>query len=117
MRICFAFLFTALSALAAVPLHGGQAKTFGVAPSLSDVTPIAQVLATPSEFEGRTVRVEGVVTSVCSEMGCWMALAPGDTPNGSGVLVKVDDGVIVFPVSAKGKTRRGPGRGSAGGSR
>ena len=103
MRICFAFVVTALSTLAAVPLHARGQATFGVAPSLSDVTPIAQVLAKPSEFEGRTIRVEGVVTSVCTEMGCWMALAPGDTPNGSGVLVKVDDGVIVFPVSAKGK--------------
>jgi hypothetical protein len=103
MRMCFAFVFTALSALVAVPLHGGQAKTFGVAPSLADVTPIAQVLAKPSELEGKTVRVEGVVTSVCTEMGCWMALAPSDAPGGSGVLVKVDDGVIVFPVSAKGK--------------
>jgi hypothetical protein len=39
-------------------------------------------------------------------MGCWMTLAPagvtGDTP--ATLRLKVDDGVIVFPVSAKGRT-------------
>jgi hypothetical protein len=40
-------------------------------------------------------------------MGCWMALAPDQTTqgakDGSTLMIKVDDGVIVFPVSAKGK--------------
>lgn len=79
------------------------AETFGTAPTLSDVTPIAQVLAKPAAFEGKTVRVEGVVTAVCTMAGCWMALAPIDTPKGPTVLIKVDDGVIVFPISARGK--------------
>jgi hypothetical protein len=79
------------------------AETFGTAPTLSEVTPIAQVLAKPADFEGKTVRVEGVVTGVCTMMGCWMALAPIDAPKGPTVLIKVDDGVIVFPISARGK--------------
>jgi hypothetical protein len=36
-------------------------------------------------------------------MGCWMALAPADGPAGTTVLLKVDDGVVVFPVTAKGR--------------
>jgi hypothetical protein len=103
MRIGLAFVITAVSAMTAAPLPAAGRETFGIAPSLSDVTPVSQVLARPADFEGRTVRVEGVVTAVCTAMGCWMSLAPGDTPNASGVLIKVDDGVIVFPVSAKGK--------------
>lgn len=53
--------------------------------------------------ESKTVRVEGVVTEVCTEMGCWMALAPDGQTKGSFVLVQVEhDGVIVFPLTAKG---------------
>ena len=79
------------------------AETFGTAPTVSEVTPIAQLLAKPADFQGKTVRVEGVVTGVCTMMGCWMALAPTDAPKGSAILIKVDDGVIVFPTSARGK--------------
>ena len=79
------------------------AETFGAAPTVTEATPIAQLLATPAEFQGKTVRVEGIVTGVCTMMGCWMALAPDDAPKGQAILIKVDDGVIVFPTSARGK--------------
>jgi hypothetical protein len=79
------------------------AETFGTAPTVSEATPITQLLAKPADFEGKTVRVEGVVTGVCTMMGCWMALAPADAPKGTAILIKVDDGVIVFPTSARGK--------------
>ncbi len=79
------------------------AETFGTAPTLSEATPIAQLLARPADFLGKTVRVEGIVTGVCTMMGCWMALAPTDAPKGPAILIKVDDGVIVFPTSARDK--------------
>ena len=79
------------------------AETFGTAPTVSEATPIAQLLAKPADFQGKTVRVEGVVTGVCTMMGCWMALAPADAAKGPSILIKVDDGVIVFPTSARGK--------------
>ena len=84
--------------------EGGKgAETFGTAPAVPEATPIAQLLAKPADFQGKTVRVEGVVTGVCTMMGCWMALAPADAPKGPAILIKVDDGVIVFPTSARGK--------------
>ena len=79
------------------------AETFGTAPTVTEATPIAQLLAKPADFQGKTVRVEGIVTGVCTMMGCWMALAPTDAPKGPAILIKVDDGVIVFPTSARGK--------------
>ena len=79
------------------------ADTYGAAPTVRDATPIAQLLAKPADFQGKTVRVEGIVTGVCTMMGCWMALAPADAPKGPAILIKVDDGVIVFPASARGK--------------
>jgi hypothetical protein len=90
-----------LIASMSVATHG--AETFGTAPTLTDATPIAQLLAKPADFQGKTVRVEGVVTGVCTMMGCWMALAPADAPKGPAILIKVDDGVISFPTSARGK--------------
>jgi hypothetical protein len=79
-----------------------QPQTFGAGVSLHETTPLARLLERPGEFEGKTVRVEGIVKAVCTHMGCWMAFAPDAAPHGRTMLVKVDDGVIVFPVSAKG---------------
>jgi uncharacterized protein DUF4920 len=89
--------------IASMSVATRAAETFGTTPTLSEATPIAQLVAKPADFEGRTVRVEGVVTAVCTMMGCWMALASADAPKGPALLVKVDDGVIVFPISARGK--------------
>src|SRR6185436_9563616 len=84
-------------------LSGAPAETFGKGVPLKTVTPLDQVVKTPAQFEGKTVHLEGVVTAVCSEMGCWMALGTKDAPDASTILVKVEDGVIVFPITAKGK--------------
>ncbi len=80
------------------------AETIGAGVSVTEVTPIARVIARPGDFEGKTIRVEGVVTEVCRQMGCWMALAPEGAPQGATVLLQVDhDGKIVFPLSARGR--------------
>jgi hypothetical protein len=65
---------------------------------------IAAIHEDPESFEGKTVRVEGTVTEVCPMRGCWVELA--GVEDGSTIRVKVDDGVIVFPLSAKGKSAR-----------
>ena len=89
--------------IAVVPVAIRGAETFGAAPTVKEVTPIPQLLAKPADYQGKTVRVEGIVTGVCTMMGCWMALAPTDAPKEQAILIKVDDGVIVFPTSARGK--------------
>jgi hypothetical protein len=79
------------------------AETFGKGLALKDATPLTSVLSTPSTYEGKTVRVEGVVTSVCEEMGCWLALAPTDVKGDQTLIIQVEHGVVVFPLSAKGR--------------
>src|SRR5688572_33088714 len=101
MTRCLLFVATLL--VVSMSAATRAAKTFGTAPTLPDATPIAQLLAKPADFQGKTVRVEGIVTGVCTMMGCWMALASSDAPKGPAILIKVDDGVIVFPTSARGK--------------
>jgi hypothetical protein len=103
MRLPAALL---LACLTSASLAAAADTTLGSGVTLDRATPIADVIAGPATFAGRTVRVEGVVTAVCEHMGCWMTLAPagaaGDPP--ATLRLKVEDGVIVFPVSARGRT-------------
>lgn len=70
------------------PLQGEQAVT------------IEQVMDAPSDYDGKVVRVEGMVTDVCTMRGCWFEMA-GERP-GMKMRFKVKDGDMVFPPSAKG---------------
>lgn len=90
----------ASAASAASPADCAGAK-LGAALTLADTTPVASILDHPEQFAGKSVRIEGVVKDVCSKMGCWMTVAAND--GARELRVKVEDGVIVFPVSARGK--------------
>src|SRR5688572_3343089 len=80
-----------------------EEKKLGTGVSLKEATPIASLVERPADFVGKTVRIDGVATAVCEHMGCWMAVAPEGDAKATTVRLKVEDGVIVFPVSAKGK--------------
>jgi hypothetical protein len=96
-------LTTALALCAVVSLAAAEDTKLGAGVTLKDATPIAQITARPAEFVGKTIRVDGIATAVCEEMGCWMSVAAENDVKGKTVRLKVEDGVIVFPVSAKGK--------------
>lgn len=76
------------------------AETYGGGVTLTETTSIGKILAEPDLYVGRHLRVEGEVTDVCPMKGCWMEIAE---PEGDRLRIKVDDGVIVFPPTAKGK--------------
>jgi hypothetical protein len=90
------FVFASLTAVA------GDGKLYGEPLSGEDITPIDAILENPDPYLGQVVRVEGLVTGVCEKRGCWMTLA-SDTKEFEEIRIKVDDGVIVFPMEAKGK--------------
>ena len=96
----------AIGVLALVaPLAAGETK-LGTGVTLKDSTPIKALVDQPSAYVGKTLRVDGVATAVCTHMGCWMAVAAEGaegTAEDQTVRLKVDDGVIVFPVTAKGR--------------
>jgi hypothetical protein len=102
---------TIVTAVAVVMLCGAASlaaeEKFGAGVTLKDATPIVKLLESPAGYVGKTVRVEGTISAVCEEMGCWMELK--DEASGKSIQLKVDDGVIVFPVSAKGKKGTGEG--------
>ena len=88
-----------------VPVSAGETK-LGNGVLLKEATPIKRIVEQPAAHVGKTLRVDGVATAVCTHMGCWMAVAAEGTDGnaeGPTVRLKVDDGVIVFPVTAKGR--------------
>lgn len=89
-------------ALATIVVSAEDTK-LGAGVALKDATPIKALLDKPGDYVGKTVRVDGVATAVCESMGCWLAVAADDDTGGKTVRLKVEDGVIVFPMSAKGK--------------
>ena len=99
-RIRIAACAVALLAITAVAAHA-QGKAYGKPLTLKEKTPISKILADPHAFAGKRVQVEGTIVEVCEERGCWINIA-SDKPFEK-IRFKVDDGVIVFPLDAKGK--------------
>jgi hypothetical protein len=89
--------------VAAAPAPGDRDEKFGKGVTLKEATPIKTLFESPEKFVGKTIRIDGVVTAVCAEMGCWMALGESADAKESVRLKVSHDGKIVFPVSAKGK--------------
>lgn len=83
-------------------------KTFGAGVKLAETTPIDTILKDPKAWDGKTVRVEGMITDVCPSRGCWMELA-GEAP-GQKLRFKVTDGEMVFPMDAKGQRATAEGK-------
>jgi RecJ-like exonuclease len=97
-RLCCAFLAIAL--LVALPLMAGQEK-LGKPVVIKTATPIKTLLAEPEKYVGKDVMVEGEITKVCQMQGCWILVK--DASSAEPIMVKVDDGVIVFPKDGAGK--------------
>ena len=73
---------------------------YGERPTLTDTTLVSAILADPEPFVGQRVLVAGTVVEVCEKRGCWLQLA-GDQESQT-MRVKVEDGVIIFPLTARG---------------
>ncbi len=90
----------AFALLAALPLLAGEIK-LGKPVKIASPTPIKSILSQPDKYLGKDVRVEGEITEVCQNMGCWINIK--DASTNDVIQIKVDDGVIVFPKDAAGK--------------
>ena len=77
-------------------------KKYGKDLTLKETTKISDIYAKPDAFNGKTVKVRGAIVEVCEMKGCWIALA--SDKEFQQMRFKVDDGVIVFPLDAKGLT-------------
>jgi hypothetical protein len=86
------------TALLAIPLIADV--RLGKPLTLNEPVAVAALMSAPDAQVGKVVQVKGKVTEVCSRMGCWMQLTDGAQT----VRIKVNDGDIVFPKAAVGKT-------------
>ncbi|WP_445768596.1 DUF4920 domain-containing protein [Rheinheimera sp.] len=89
-------------AVASVMFTAQAATVFGAAVDKTTALPVEQLLTEPQNYLDKVVTVSGKIDSVCSKQGCWMKFS-ADSDKGP-FRIKVRDGDMVFPLSAKGKT-------------
>lgn len=94
-------LAASLAAILALPLTAPAATEYGQSVTVKETTKVSEILDNPDKYIGKDVKVEGMIVAVCARRGCWMEIA-GDRLHEK-IRIKVDDGVIVFPLSARGK--------------
>lgn len=78
-----------------------QTLRFGTAVDRTLLTPVSSLVATPDQYLDKQITVQGRIHSVCSNKGCWMQLESDQASQQ--FKIKVRDGDMVFPVSARGK--------------
>ncbi len=83
-------------------IYAEGGKKYGKDISLKKAINISTILASPEKYEGQNVLIKGTVVNVCEKAGCWIELASDKEQQT--IIVKVNDGEIVFPMEAKGKT-------------
>lgn len=82
-------------------------EKYGKELTLKETVKISDIVNNAPAYLGKTVLVEGQIVEVCAKRGCWMELA-GDEAFQK-IKIKVEDGEIIFPVTAKGKTAQAEG--------
>lgn len=96
--VLFAFV---LSLIFNVNGFASGTKRYGKKLTLKDTTKVSKILETPEKFVGKKVLISGLIVDVCKMRGCWIDLA--SDKKFEKIRVKVNDGEIVFPITAKGQ--------------
>ena len=99
-----ALLATLLAALLAASDAGTagtpapEARDFGAGLTLSNETPLGEVLAAPERYGEEPVLVRGRLTDLCTKKGCWTVLTDGEAQ----VRVRFRDYGFFLPPDALG---------------
>ncbi len=97
MKIVFGLVLATLTGTATAEI-----QRFGTSIDIAALTPVSQIVAKPDQYLGKVITVQGRIHSVCTNKGCWMQLESDQAKQQ--FKIKVRDGDMVFPVSARGKT-------------
>lgn len=81
-----------------------ESDKYGTALSINEASKVSAILSEPESYLGKKVLIEGPVLEVCAKQGCWLEIASDQAEQK--IKVKVNDGEIVFPMTAKGKTAK-----------
>jgi mannose-6-phosphate isomerase-like protein (cupin superfamily) len=82
------------------PAAAPAAKHLGRPFTLTQATPITELTRHPAGHFNRTVRIEGVVASCCTQEGCFIEVAPDG--GGEGIVVNFADLAHLFPTDCIG---------------
>ncbi len=63
---------------------------------------LADIVSKPDDFNGKTVRTEGIVRAVCQQRGCWMEVRPSAERDGEGLTVRFKGYAFFMPKNARG---------------
>lgn len=88
-----ALLLIGLTAAAA------EDTVYGEGVKVAEAVPILKVLTHPERYTGKTIRVAGRIGDVCPRKGCWIDVQDAEERT---LRFKVEDDVIVFPLSTMG---------------
>lgn len=113
-RIAAAGLCAALAVPFTLAAHAGESKptpqeqapagweSFGAPVSGKKALAVAKVLGEPKKYAGKTVLVEGAVSGVCQNRGCWMTMQH----EGKEMRVRFKDYAFFVPMDCAGRTAR-----------
>ena len=90
------------AAAAAIP--AGQ--DFGAGLTLTELSPLRDVITHPEKYEDKAVLVRGEISDVCQRKGCWMVLREGE----SHVRIRFQDYGFFVPSDSCGKQAYVEGR-------
>jgi len=100
-RLIIGVLLSAVLLCGATGVLAGD-RVFGKGVSAADTMLVSELLDSPEQYLGKTVRVEGQVVGCCKKRGCWIEIASDQ--EFQTIMLKVDDGEIVFPMEIIGET-------------
>lgn len=89
---------------AAAPAANGAVLSRGEKLKGLELVAFEKLLASPKEFDGKTVALEAKVRKACTKKGCWMELASGD--KSPGVRVTFKDYGFFVPLDSAGSTAK-----------
>ncbi len=90
--------------LTAAPEVTAPTMTRGEKLKGAEAVELSKLLATPTDYEGKTVAVEAKIRKACEKKGCWMELA--GTEKGPGVRVTFKDYGFFVPLDSAGSTAK-----------
>ena len=76
--------------------------SYGQTLSEGETYNVGELLSSTEKNIGKNVLITGLITEVCPMRGCWIEII--DDSSKEKIRIKVADGEIIFPLSAKGKT-------------
>ncbi len=81
---------------------------YGSLLSEGDTYNIIELISNKSIYLNKKVKVKGLIKEVCPMRGCWLEIVDENEINK--LRIKVTDGEIVFPLSAKGRNIEAEGQ-------